>query len=133
MVVYEEVSSGVIRAYSDKGLMIRGGYPEGLYEEAYDPADAHRTYVETDEYIPTSTKPQGRTFSKLRIVAALKAANVWDSVKTLLEQRDLYDLFLAAQDFSDTNVFFKQGKQLLQQELEWTDAQVETLLSSAEL
>ena len=36
------------RTYSDTGMMIHGGDPEADYEEAYDPAELNRTYVETD-------------------------------------------------------------------------------------
>lgn len=37
-----------IRTYSDAGMMIHGGSPEGDYSEACDPADLNRTYTETD-------------------------------------------------------------------------------------
>lgn len=37
-----------IRTYSDLGMMIHGGSPEGDYSEACDPADLGRTYTETD-------------------------------------------------------------------------------------
>jgi hypothetical protein len=37
-----------IRTYSDRGMMIHGGVPEGDYDEAIDPAELGRTYVETD-------------------------------------------------------------------------------------
>lgn len=37
-----------IRTYSDRGMMVHGGEPEGDYEEACDPADLNRTYTETD-------------------------------------------------------------------------------------
>ncbi len=37
-----------IRTYSDRGVMIHGGVPEADYSEACDPADAGRTYTETD-------------------------------------------------------------------------------------
>lgn len=36
------------RTYSDNGMMIHGGVPEGDYTEATDPADLGRTYTETD-------------------------------------------------------------------------------------
>lgn len=35
--------------------MIRGGSPEGIYEEAVDPVSAGRTYVETDIPIEDAT------------------------------------------------------------------------------
>ena len=57
MVVYEEQEDGTIKAYSDSGKMIRGGFPEGLYEEAYDPKELHRTYEETDIPVPTHEEP----------------------------------------------------------------------------
>ena len=37
-----------IRTYSDNNVMIHGGFPEGDYSEACDPAELGRTYVETD-------------------------------------------------------------------------------------
>lgn len=76
--------------------------------------------------------PPPRTFSKLRIVAALTSAGVWDSVKQLLIERSLYDLFLAAQDFAEDNEYFAQGRTALQSALGWTDEQVEAVLSAAE-
>ena len=53
MVIYEDIGNNLTKAYSSEGKMIRGGFPEGTYAEAYDPTNAHRKYVETDEYIPT--------------------------------------------------------------------------------
>lgn len=77
--------------------------------------------------------PPPRTFSKLRIVAALISAGVWEQVKGIIEGAGLYDLFLAAQDFSEGNEFFDNGKTVLQQQLGWTDEQVEDVLKSAEV
>lgn len=36
------------RTYSDGGMMIHGGVPEGDYDEAVDPAELGRMYTETD-------------------------------------------------------------------------------------
>ena len=130
MVVYEDVSETTVRAYSDAGKMIHGGFPEGDYAEAYDPAAAQRTYVETDKFVPTRQRPPVRTFSKLKIVSALMQAEVWPQVKAFIEQQGLYDLFVAAQDFAEGNTYFEQGKAALQSSLGWTDAQVEALLSA---
>lgn len=52
MVIYEKQTDGIVKAYSNKGMMIRGGYPESLYSEAYDPEWLERTYVETDIPVP---------------------------------------------------------------------------------
>lgn len=37
-----------VRTYSDRGMMIHGGVPEGDYDVAEDPASFNRTYTETD-------------------------------------------------------------------------------------
>ena len=37
-----------IRTYSDAGMKVHGGFPEGDYDEACDPAEFNRTYTETD-------------------------------------------------------------------------------------
>lgn len=36
-----------VRTYSDRGMLIHGGMPEGDYSEANDPAELNRTYTET--------------------------------------------------------------------------------------
>lgn len=45
-----------IRTYSDAGMMIHGGSPEGDYSEAIDPAELGRTYTETN--IPIDSDPE---------------------------------------------------------------------------
>lgn len=37
-----------IRTFSDAGMKIHGGSPEGDYDVAEDPAEFNRTYTETD-------------------------------------------------------------------------------------
>lgn len=51
MIQTEQMTIGTkqfVRTYSDAGFLIHGGSPEGDYAEAIDPADAVRTYTETD-------------------------------------------------------------------------------------
>ena len=43
-----EIKGNLIRTWSDLGVKIHGGNPEADYDEAYDPIDSGRTYVETD-------------------------------------------------------------------------------------
>lgn len=45
---YGADGSNLVRTYSDLGLFIHGGFPEADYDEAIDPVDMHRTYVETN-------------------------------------------------------------------------------------
>lgn len=55
MVVYENIGQGLVKAYSDEGLYIHGGFPENDYTEAIDPVTANRTYIETETPIETAT------------------------------------------------------------------------------
>ena len=43
-----EIKGNLAHTWSDFGMKIHGGFPEADYDEAYDPIDAGRTYVETD-------------------------------------------------------------------------------------
>lgn len=43
-----EIKDNIIHTWSDKGMKIHGGFPEGDYDEAYDPIELGRTYTETD-------------------------------------------------------------------------------------
>lgn len=47
-----------IRTYSDAGMLIHGGYPEGDYSEATDPAEFNRTYTETNIPIDADDEEQ---------------------------------------------------------------------------
>lgn len=50
-----EIIGNLIKTYSDIGMKIHGGMPEGDYDEAYDPIDSGRTYTETDIPIEDAT------------------------------------------------------------------------------
>ena len=47
-----------IRRYSDLGVKIHGGSPEGDYDVAEDPVDLNRTYTETNIPIEQDTEPE---------------------------------------------------------------------------
>ncbi|MBQ4198815.1 MAG: hypothetical protein II649_02915 [Kiritimatiellae bacterium] len=70
-----------------------------------------------------------RVFSKLKVVAALTNAGVWQQVKAWIEEAGLYDLYLAAQEFAEDNEYFAQGLAALKPVVGWTDGQVEALLA----
>ena len=114
---------------SDRGKYIvdsEGRY----YADAVYPAGDSRTFTESEINIDDEV-PRVRTFSKLRIVAALTRAGVWANVKQYIEQAGLYDLYLAAQDLREDNEYFAQGRTQLQTALGWTDEQVEAVLAQA--
>ena len=48
MIVQEYLENDMVRTYSDKGVLIRGGFPEGTYAETIDPVNLGRAYIETD-------------------------------------------------------------------------------------
>ena len=58
MIIQEEIGNGLVKTYSDKGMFIKGGFPDGLYAEAIDPKELGRVYVETDQPIPQPEEEQ---------------------------------------------------------------------------
>ena len=60
MAIRQEITGDLVRTWSDLGMKIHGGFPEGDYDEAIDPISAGRTYVETDIPID-SDEPQDET------------------------------------------------------------------------
>lgn len=108
--------------------------PEGkiAVPDGYEPADTPdgKEWRQKWRY-EDAPLPPPRQFSKLKIVAALMAVGVWDTVKQYITDAGLYDLYLAAQDFAEDNEYFTQGRQQLQTALSWTDEQVEAILAQA--
>lgn len=86
-----------------------------------------REYVALAEDDPRVRPP--RTFSKLKVVAALIEAKLWPTVKAWIEGSGLYDLYLAAQDFSEADPYFTRGKAELMAALGLDEATVESILS----
>ena len=59
MIRQEIISETLVRTYSDKDVMIHGGFPEGDYAEVIDPISAGRIYTETNIPIPAPEMPDG--------------------------------------------------------------------------
>ena len=79
---------------------------------------------------PPAPAPVGkRIFSKLKLVAALKAADKWVLVKTWLEEKAYYDYYLAAQNFAEDNELFVEGRTAVKNYLGVTDEYIEAILS----
>ncbi len=79
-----------------------------------------------------AAKPAGkgkRTFSKLKLVAALKEADKWVLVKTWLEEKSYYDYYLAAQDFAEDHPLFREGLAAIKAYAGVTDDEAEALLA----
>lgn len=50
-----ETVNNLVHTWSDLNVKIHGGFPEADYDEAYDPIDSGRTYVETDIPVEEAT------------------------------------------------------------------------------
>ena len=75
---------------------------------------------------PTPAKP--RVFSKLKLVAALKAADKWVLVKTWIEERGYWDYYLAAQNFREDNEMFAEAVAEVKRYAGMTDDEAEAIL-----
>ena len=84
-----------------------------------------RVYKQVPAAAP-ATKP--RVFSKLKLVAALKAADKWVLVKTWIEERGLWDYYLAAQNFREDNEMFAGALASVKSYTGMTDDEVEAVL-----
>lgn len=47
-IVTETIDTTLTKTYSDNGVKIHGGSPEGDYDSAIDPTSAGRSYTETE-------------------------------------------------------------------------------------
>ena len=69
-----------------------------------------------------------RVFSKLKLVAALKEADKWVLVKTWIEERSLWDYYLAAQNFREDNEMFADALAAIKTYARITDDEAEAIL-----
>lgn len=76
--------------------------------------------------------PPPRTFSKFKVVRALTEMGIWLKVRDYIVAKELYDLFLAAQDFKEDDPFFIEGLTSLKGELGLADEQIEEILKNCE-
>ena len=120
---------------------------EGMTVEVSGWTETETTLVRTYKQIPIPPQPEAegggqggdtppapapvgkRIFSKLKLVAALKAADKWVLVKTWLEEKAYYDYYLAAQIFAEDNALFLEGKAAIQRYLNMSDEDIEAILS----
>ena len=79
-----------------------------------------------DEPLPN----KARVFSKLKLVAALKAADKWVLVKTWIEERGWWDYYLAAQNFREDNAMFSDALAAIKAYARMTDEDAEAILKN---
>ena len=77
---------------------------------------------------PSPAKP--RVFSKLKLVAALKETDKWVLVKTWIEERGLWDYYLAAQNFREDNEMFSDALDAIKAYARMSDEDAEAILKN---
>jgi hypothetical protein len=93
--------------------------------DGYDLSDGKWVKLWRVEELPP---PPPRTFSKLKITAALMKIEKWLPVRDYLVQAGLYDLYLAAQDFKEDDEFFVKGLAELKAKFGMSDEEVGAIL-----
>mgnify|MGYP000379104949 CR=1 FL=1 len=78
--------------------------------------------------VPRSETDEARTFSKLKLVAALKAIDKWVLVRTWIAEKGYFDLYLAAQNFREDNPDFIAALAELKEYAGMTDAEIDAVL-----
>ena len=80
--------------------------------------------------VPERRAEKPRVFSKLKLVAALKAADKWVLVKTWIEERGLWDYYLAAQNFREDNEMFSEALAAVKAYARMADDEAEAILKN---
>ena len=81
--------------------------------------------------VPDEPTPgKARVFSKLKLVAALKEADKWVLVKTWIEERSLWDYYLAAQNFREDNEMFSEALDAIKEYARMSDEDAEAILKN---
>ena len=87
--------------------------------------------VRVYKQVPDETPPEKpRVFCKLKLVAALKAADKWVLVKTWIEEKGYWDYYLAAQNFREDNEMFAGAVAAIKEYARMSDEDAESILKS---
>lgn len=128
--VYEQVSADVCPdGFKPVERVLPYPRPEPGKEVAFIIRDEGDMLVKTGFLVDAGTRFYGRTFSKLKVVAALIEAKLWPTVKEWIVNSGLYDLYLAAQNFSEEDPYFIRGKSEMMSALGMDEKAVEAILS----
>ena len=93
--------------------------------------EAADSIVRVYKQVPVETpETKARVFSKLKLVAALKEADKWVLVKTWIEERGLWDYYLAAQNFREDNAMFSDALAAIKAYARMSDEDVEAILKN---
>ena len=103
---------------------------DGCLVEASGWREDAETLTRVYKQVPERRAEKPRVFSKLKLVAALKAADKWVLVKTWIEERGLWDYYLAAQNFREDNEMFSEALAAVKAYARMTDEDAEAILKN---
>lgn len=86
--------------------------------------------VLTEEEAKQRKYHKPRIFSKYKAVAVLTRQGVWQECRKFIEDAGLYDLYLAATEFSEADPYFVEGLAKIKEKLGLSDEEIERLLEA---
>lgn len=108
-----------------------GYHNEARYEAVLDSDDnvvgIAQSWVEVE-----NPPPPPRSLSKRKLMNALKAANLWTSVKSYMEANDVWDDFAMATTLDEDESLVQTAIGALKASIPLTDEQVESILGQSE-
>ncbi len=130
MIVRENLGNGLARTYSNAGVKIHGGSPEGDYDVAYDPEDVERTYTETN--IPVEDEARPKELSKVKLYRKFKELGIWERVKTWMQsQEGVWEEWEYSTTLDEDNELVKGAKDALKTSFGLTDEVIEQIVAES--
>lgn len=125
-VVCEDIGNGLVRTYSDAEMKIER---DGVrYDEAIDPADAGRVYIETDERI----EGEMMKYSRWGIIKALEKRGLADAFDAYLDaNKAAFRRFYGPSFFAADDPDFKEMLKTLQGAFKLTDEDIAAILAES--
>lgn len=129
-IIRENKGNGLIITYSNLGMKVHGGFPEGDYDYVYDPEDAERTYVETD--IPVESKPEGPIqYSKVKILLAAQEAGFATDLIALIKSDPMLECIWNASNVIEDNELLVGYLPIIATALNKTKAEIKDFLNNS--
>lgn len=117
-----------------------GAYPKRKSVIPYIPSDgiaSRAGYFLDDEnywqerWVTSERPPYEKVYSSYKFYLTLRGAGVWPQVKASLEDNDLWDAFLIADNFREDDQIFQQIVANVQTVIDYTDDQFTALLAQS--
>lgn len=130
MIVRENLGNGLVRTYSNAGVKIHGGSPEGDYDVAYDPEDVERSYTETD--IPVEEEARPKELSKVKLYRKFKELGIWEQVKGWMQSQDgVWEEWEYSTTLDEDNELVQSAKAALGTSFGLTEQQISDIIEAS--